>query len=162
MGFFKTYSEKQIKKLLPLVNATEALADKFAAMSDAEMRAYTDKLKGDLAAGKTLDDILPEAFALTREAAPGFKHIRTNILSRNANLRGIRINALMTFRIALHEIRLHLVKHLCDDIGAIGIGNGLSGQGMTIKVNAKKMMISFHESVSFPDKNYKSTRRTRL
>ena len=68
MGFFKTYSEKQIKRLLPLVNATEALADKFAAMSDAEMRAYTDKLKGDLAAGKTLDDILPEAFALVREA----------------------------------------------------------------------------------------------
>ena len=68
MGWFKTYSEKQIKRILPLVNATEALADKFAAMSDAEMRAYTDKLKGDLANGKTLDDILPEAFALVREA----------------------------------------------------------------------------------------------
>ena len=68
MGFFKTYSEKQIKRLMPMVDATEALADKFAAMSDEEMRAYTDKLKGDLAAGKTLDDILPEAFALVREA----------------------------------------------------------------------------------------------
>ena len=68
MGLFKTYSEKQIKRILPLVNATEALADKFAAMSDSEMRAYTDKLKGDLASGKTLDDILPEAFALVREA----------------------------------------------------------------------------------------------
>ncbi len=68
MGFFKTYSEKQIKRLLPLVDATEALADKFAAMRDSEMRAYTDKLKGDLAGGKTLDDILPEAFALVREA----------------------------------------------------------------------------------------------
>ncbi len=68
MGFFKTYSEKQIKRILPLVDATEALADKFAAMSDEEMRAYTDKLKGDLANGKTLDDILPEAFALVREA----------------------------------------------------------------------------------------------
>ncbi len=68
MGFFKTYSEKQIKRLLPLVDATEALADKFAAMSDSELRAYTDKLKGDLAGGKTLDDILPEAFALVREA----------------------------------------------------------------------------------------------
>ena len=67
-SLFKSYSEKQINKILPLVDATEALADKFAAMSDAEMRAYTDKLKGDLAAGKTLDDILPEAFALVREA----------------------------------------------------------------------------------------------
>ncbi len=65
---FKSYSEKQIKRIMPLVDATEALADKFKAMSDSEMRAYTDKLKGDLANGKTLDDILPEAFALVREA----------------------------------------------------------------------------------------------
>ena len=67
-SLFKSYSEKQIKRILPLVEATEALSDKFAAMTDAEMRAYTDKLKGDLAEGKTLDDILPEAFALVREA----------------------------------------------------------------------------------------------
>ena len=67
-SMFKSYSEKQIKRIIPLVDATEALADKFKAMSDAEMRAYTDKLKGDLANGKTLDDILPEAFALVREA----------------------------------------------------------------------------------------------
>ena len=67
-SIFKSYSEKQIKKIMPLVDATEALADKFKAMSDGEMRAYTDKLKGDLASGKTLDDILPEAFALVREA----------------------------------------------------------------------------------------------
>ena len=67
-SIFKSYSEKQIKRILPLVDATEALADKFSAMTDAELRAYTDKLKGDLADGKTLDDILPEAFALVREA----------------------------------------------------------------------------------------------
>ena len=68
MGLFKSYSEKQVKRLMPLVEATEALAPKFKAMSDSELRAYTDKLKGDLANGKTLDDILPEAFALVREA----------------------------------------------------------------------------------------------
>ena len=67
-SLFKSYSEKQIQRIMPLVEATEALADKFAAMSDSEMRAYTDKLKGDLRDGKTLDDILPEAFALVREA----------------------------------------------------------------------------------------------
>ena len=67
-SLFKSYSEKQIKRIIPLVDATEALADTFAAMSDSEMRAYTDKLKGDLKDGKTLDDILPEAFALVREA----------------------------------------------------------------------------------------------
>ncbi len=72
MGLFKklfpSYSEKQIKRILPTVDAIEALADKFAAMSDDELRQYTDRLKGELAEGKTLDDILPEAFALVREA----------------------------------------------------------------------------------------------
>ena len=67
-SLFKSYSEKQIKRIMPLVDQIESLADKFKAMSDAEMKAYTDKLKGDLANGKTLDDILPEAFALVREA----------------------------------------------------------------------------------------------
>ena len=72
MGFMKalfaSYSEKQIKRIIPIVDEIESLADKFRAMSDDELRGYTDKLKGDLADGKTLDDILPEAFALVREA----------------------------------------------------------------------------------------------
>ena len=72
MGFlgklFPSYSEKQIKKIIPLVDQIEALADTFGAMSDEELRGYTDKLKADLADGKTLNDILPEAFALVREA----------------------------------------------------------------------------------------------
>ena len=66
---FGTYSEKQIKKIMPLVDEIEGLADKFSEMSDDELREYTGKLKSDLADGKTLDDILPEAFALVREAA---------------------------------------------------------------------------------------------
>ncbi len=72
MGFlravFGSYSEKQIKRLLPTVDKIEALADTFRAMSDEEMKNYTQKLKDDLAGGATLDDILPEAFALVREA----------------------------------------------------------------------------------------------
>ena len=72
MGFLKklfpSYSEKQIKKIIPTVNKIEALADTFRAMSDDELRLYTNKLRDDLANGKTLDDILPEAFALVREA----------------------------------------------------------------------------------------------
>ena len=72
MGFLKkifaSYSEKQINRILPIVDEIEALAPKFRAMSDDELREYTAKLKGDLADGKTLDDILPEAFALVREA----------------------------------------------------------------------------------------------
>ena len=66
---FGTYSDHQIKKIIPTVNKIEALADKYKAMSDGEMREMTDKFKAELAGGKTLDDILPDAFALVREAA---------------------------------------------------------------------------------------------
>ncbi len=65
---FGTYSAREIKKITPLVDKIEGLADSFHALSDDEMRGYTDRLKGELASGKTLDDILPEAFALVREA----------------------------------------------------------------------------------------------
>ena len=72
MGFFaslfKSYSEKQIKKIMPAVDKIEALADKYAAMSDEQMRECTVLFKKRLAEGETLDDILPEAFALVREA----------------------------------------------------------------------------------------------
>ena len=68
MGLFKSYSEKQIKKIVPIVDKIDSLADTFRAMTDEEMRSYTDKLKAALKDGATLDDILPEAFALVREA----------------------------------------------------------------------------------------------
>ena len=66
---FGTYSDHQIKKIIPTVNKIEALADKYKAMSDGEMREMTDKFREELRCGKTLDDILPEAYALVREAA---------------------------------------------------------------------------------------------
>lgn len=66
---FGTYSDKQIKKIEPIVDQIEALGDEYANMSDGQMRAKTDEFKERLANGETLDDILPEAFALVREAA---------------------------------------------------------------------------------------------
>ena len=73
MGFlekvFGNYSQKEIKRLQPTVNKVLALENEFAAMSDAELRGMTDKLKARLANGETLDDILPEAFATCREAS---------------------------------------------------------------------------------------------
>ncbi len=66
---FGTYSSKQVKKIEPIVAKIEALADKYAAMSDGELSAVTPAFKDRLAAGETLDDILPEAFAAVREAA---------------------------------------------------------------------------------------------
>ncbi|MBQ7354246.1 MAG: preprotein translocase subunit SecA, partial [Clostridia bacterium] len=66
---FGTSSTKEIKKITPLVNAVEALADHYADMTDAELSAVTPALKERLAAGETLDQILPDAFAAVREAA---------------------------------------------------------------------------------------------
>ena len=72
MGFlsklFKT-EKKALKGLEEKAALVEALADEMSALSDEELVAKTPYLKGLLAEGKTLDDILPEAFAVCREAA---------------------------------------------------------------------------------------------
>ncbi len=64
-----TYSQRQVKKLLPIVDKIEALAPAYQAMSDDELRGMTEKLKARLRGLETLDDILPDAFATVREAA---------------------------------------------------------------------------------------------
>ncbi|MBS5724495.1 MAG: preprotein translocase subunit SecA [Clostridiales bacterium] len=66
---FGTYSDHQIKKILPTVDKIEALAPKYKEMSDADMRATTDRLRETLQRGHTLNEILPDAYALVREAA---------------------------------------------------------------------------------------------
>ncbi len=66
---FGTYSERQIKKIRPIVDKIEAMAEKYAAMTDEELKNMTPALKERLAAGETLDGILPDAFATVREAA---------------------------------------------------------------------------------------------
>ena len=72
-GFLKKLfgdtSQKEIKKLMPLVTAIEEREGKYAAMTDEELRAQTPALKARLDAGETLDDILPDAFAVCREAS---------------------------------------------------------------------------------------------
>ena len=66
---FGTYSERELKSIYPIVDKIEAMADEYAAMSDAQLQAKTPEFKQRLASGETLDDILPEAFATVREAA---------------------------------------------------------------------------------------------
>ncbi len=69
MGLFKSYSEKEVKRVQPIVNKINSLEPEMEKLSDAELRAKTDYFKKQLADGKTLDDILPEAFAVVREAS---------------------------------------------------------------------------------------------
>ncbi len=65
---FGTYSDHQIKKLKATADRIEALSEQYAAMPDDELRAQTAVLKGRLENGESLDDILPDAFAVCREA----------------------------------------------------------------------------------------------
>ena len=80
MGFlsklFPSHNDKELKKLEKKANEIEALADKYAAMSDEELRGCTRIFKERLAAGETLDDILPDAFAAVREASTRVLHMR--------------------------------------------------------------------------------------
>jgi len=66
---FGSYEAKELKKIEPIKDAVLALEGKYRAMGEAELKAQTDVLKGRLAKGETLDDILPDAFAVCREAA---------------------------------------------------------------------------------------------
>ena len=72
MGLFEkmfgSYSEKELKRIEGKKQATLDLEPKYAAMTDKELQAQTPILKERLANGETLDDILPDAFAVCREA----------------------------------------------------------------------------------------------
>ena len=66
---FGNYSAKEIKKITPIVKKIEALEPTYAALSDEELRGKTQEFKDRIAKGETTDDILPEAYAVVREAA---------------------------------------------------------------------------------------------
>ena len=80
---FGTHSERELKRIKPLVDKVESLKPTFEAMSDAELKEMTGKYKERLANGETLDDLLPEAFATVREAAKrvlNMEHFRVQII----------------------------------------------------------------------------------
>ena len=82
-SLFGTYSTKELKRIEPIKNAVLALEDKYAKMSEQELKSQTGILKDRLAAGETLDDILPDAFAVCREASTrviGIRHYPVQII----------------------------------------------------------------------------------
>lgn len=69
MGLFGNENNSQVRKLKKIAMKVVDLEEKYQALSDQELRAQTDVLKARLAGGETLDDILPDAYAVCREAA---------------------------------------------------------------------------------------------
>ena len=82
-NLFKSQNEKEIAALEKIAAKVEALSDKYKAMSDDQLRETTDVLKKRLADGETLDDILPDAFAVVRETGDrvlNMRHFHVQIL----------------------------------------------------------------------------------
>ena len=80
---FGTYSDRELKKIEPLVNKVMSLEGEMEKLSDAELKEKTEEFKNRLKNGETTDDILPEAFAVVREAAwrvLGMKHFRVQVI----------------------------------------------------------------------------------
>ncbi len=78
-----TYSDRELKRVKPIMEQVLVLDEPTAALSDAELRAKTPEFKERLKNGETLDDILPEAFAVVREAGQrvlGMKHFPVQVL----------------------------------------------------------------------------------
>ena len=83
MGLFKTYSEKEVKRIMPLVQKINGLEDSIQKLSDTELRDKTAEFKERLEKGETLDDLLPEAFAVVREASKrvlGMRHFDVQLI----------------------------------------------------------------------------------
>ena len=83
MGLFKTYSEKEVKRVMPLVAKINELEGNISKLTDAELKNKTNEFKERLENGETLDDLLPEAFAVVREASKrvlGMRHFDVQLI----------------------------------------------------------------------------------
>ena len=83
MGLFKTYSEKEVKRIRPLVEKINGLEPDMQKLSDQELRGKTDEFKNRIKNGETLDELLPEAFAVVREASKrvlGMRHFDVQLI----------------------------------------------------------------------------------
>ena len=82
-SIFGSYSEREVKRIRPIVEKINSMEEELEKLSDKELTSKTDYFKNELANGKTLDDILPEAFAVVREASKrvlGMRHFDVQLV----------------------------------------------------------------------------------
>lgn len=78
-----SYSDRELKRIYPIIDKVEALEPEIQKLTDTELKAKTPEFKERLANGETLDDIMPEAFAVVREASKrvlGMRHFRVQLI----------------------------------------------------------------------------------
>ena len=152
---FGTRSDREIKRILPLVDCIEAMADEYRSKTDGQLKAKTAEFKERLLKGETLEDVLPEAFATVREAADrvlGKRPFRVQLLcgivlhqGRIAEMKTgegktlvaalpAYLNALMGNGVHIVTVNDYLAKRDYDEIGKIhkflGLNVGLIVHGL--------------------------------
>ncbi len=144
---FGSYSEKEVKRLFPTVDKIMSLEKTMEALTDTELKAKTAEFKQRIANGETKDDILPEAFAVVREAAwrvLGQKHYRVQLIGgmvlhqgRIAEMKTgegktlvstlpVYLNALDGNGVHVITVNDYLAKRDCDWMGKVHNFLGLS------------------------------------
>ncbi len=160
MGLFKkmfgTYSDRQIKKLKRIADEIEALAPKYAAMSNEELAGTTAALKERLALGETLEDILCDAFAAIREAdervlgkRPFYVQLLGGIILHQGRIAEMKtgegktlvatmpayLNALTGNGVHVVTVNDYLARRDCEEMGRVyafmGLSTGLVVHGLT-------------------------------
>ena len=119
---FGTHSENELKRIYPIADAIEALDPEMQKLSDSELKDKTREFRQRLAEGETLDDILPEAYAVVREAASrtlGMKHYRVQL-----------IGGIILHQGRIAEMKTGEGKTLVSTLPAYL--NGLTGEGVNI------------------------------
>ena len=119
---FGTHSENELKRIYPIVDEIEALGPQMEQLSDEELKNKTQEFKSRLKDTETLDDILPEAFAVVREAAGrtlGMKHYRVQL-----------IGGIILHQVRISEMKTGEGKTLVSTLPAYL--NALTGEGVHI------------------------------
>lgn len=171
---FGTYSDRQIKKIIPIVDKIEALEESVSVLTDAELRDKTTEFKGRLANGETLDDILPEAFAVVREASkrvlgkrPFRVQLMCGILLHQGRIAEMKtgegktlvavlpsyLNALAGKGVHVITVNDYLARLGCEEMGRIheflGLSTGLVVHGQS----RKEKQIAYNCDITYGTNN---------
>ena len=171
---FGTYSEKEVKRVMPIVEKINSLEDEISKLSDKELTAKTGEFKGRLENGETLDDLLPEAFAVVREASKrvlGMRHFDVQLIGgiilhqgRIAEMKTgegktlvatlpVYLNALTGKGVHVVTVNDYLAKRDSEWMGKIYKFLGLSVGLVIAGMNSKQKQEAYNSDVTYGTNN---------
>ncbi len=171
---FGDWNEKEIRRIEKIVDRIEALDDKMQALSDDELKAKTFEFKERLAKGETLDDILPEAFAVCREASArvlGMKHFRVQLIGgvvlHEGNIAEMKtgegktlvatlpvyLNALEGKGVHVVTVNDYLAKRDCEWMGQIYTFLGLTVACVIHEVSPEDRKLAYQADITYGTNN---------